>query len=80
LPQDAFDFLGELDEAEVAGRIQIVLPGFIDHTKIFLSFGSLIGQDLIHLANDQVLAPFILEADGKPHRRSVLHRLNPETV
>ena len=73
LPQRAFDLLRQVNGEEITGRIQVIFARLVyDANKSFF-LGSFVRQDLINLANDQVLAAFILEANGKPGRGYIFH-------
>ncbi len=73
LPQRAFDLLRQVNGEEITGRIHVIFARLVYDANESFFFGSLVRQDLIDLANDQVLTAFILEANGKPGRGYIFH-------
>src|ERR671919_1031651 len=55
--------LGQIDEHKVLRRVQIVVPGFVNHAQVALCSRHLVCEDLVDLADLQVVATSILDAD-----------------
>jgi len=66
LPKGAFNFLRQINDEEVARGIEVVFAGLINDAKVVLLLGFLVREDRVNLANDQVFAVLISEANGKP--------------
>ena len=62
-PQSAFYFSRELNDKEVARRIQIIFARLIYNANVIILLDSFIGQDRINLADDQILAVLVFEAN-----------------
>ncbi len=53
-------FSREPDKDEVGFRIEVIFSGLVNHSDVPIPFCPLIGQDLVHFAQFQVFALFVL--------------------
>jgi hypothetical protein len=72
--------LRQFDDEEVPGGIQVVLAGLVNDAKMLFLLGSLVRHDRIDLANFQILAALVLEANGEPSRGCVFRFLSQKCL